>query len=422
MDHYTRRILSDGDDTGQNAFRPLKILFLDNSFTFGGAIISLKRLVDGLEELGVTARVVSGQPQRVLHKQFGEKRTVPAQVRVPWRHRTRLQKLLRPLVSESRPLSRVARELSNFDWLLRRTFPDSLRYAYIGHRHDVDLIHLNNGLEGQISGLLAAKYLRVPCVAHARGFQRPSRLLNMLAGRVDRHIAISRAIERNLHQIGVPEDRIDLIYDAVDIEEYRGDRDTSAFREEIGIPERSKVFGFVGRMMKWKGVKEFVAAAIRVLQRHSDAFALIVGDESDGHRAYFRSVRQLARESAVSDRIVFTGYREDIPVIMQTLDILVHTSLDPEPFGLVLVEAMAAAKPVVASDRGGPLDIVLEGRTGLLVDPEDTEELAGSISRLLENRDFARELGRHGQSRAKGRFSTERYAREVRDLYRSLCS
>lgn len=406
-----------GDVHPASGFR---VLFVDNSFTFGGAIICLRDLVEGLDELGVESLVASGQSPEVMHKFFGEERSFAVGLLARWRNETGIGRLLESVVPKSKATSRALRAVASVEAILLRIVPAAVRFAWIGFRNDVDLVHLNNTLASQLDGLLAARILRVPCIAHARGFQKSGRLVRRMIGGVARHIAISRAVKENLLEIGVPEERVSLIHDAVDVEEFAEPRDTESVRQELGIPTAAVTFGMLGRIVEWKGVREFVSAAVRVLEADPDAYALIVGDESDGEPSYFREVRRLAGNSPFGDRIIFTGYRADVPAVMQTLDVVVHTSVAPEPFGLVVAEAMAAGKPVVAADHGGPVDIVVHGETGYLVNPRDTEALARTIERLLQNPGLAREMGRRGRRRARKHFGTERYAREVADVYREV--
>lgn len=399
--------------------QPGRILFLDNSFTFGGAIRSLALLVDGLSDRGVDSVVVSGQRSDRLEEAFPGAVTKSVDVRVRWRHRTAPYRLARRMQDEGLAKRAVLR-IAAVDWHLRRTLPAAVRYARIGAAHEVDVVHLNNSLEGQLEGLLAAKLLGVPCVAHARGFQEPTRALRMCARHVDRHVAISRAIRRNLLEIGAPDEQVLVVHNAIDVGEYSGASDTDSVWKELGVPRDARTFGFFGRIIRWKGVREFVLAAREALERVPSAYALVVGDVSDGGDEYFREVRTLAGRSGVGDRILFTGYRDDVPALMQALDVVVHTSIAPEPFGRVLAEAMAAGTPVVSADEGGPLDIVVDGETGYRVDPEDTRALASAIVRLLEDPGEAEEMGRAGRRRARRLFGKERYAREVARLYRGL--
>lgn len=417
VDDARRRVTSPPPDD-----RRPRVLFLDNSSTFGGAIESLAHLVDCLADRGFASVVVSAQPEDSLTRVFPDSavtRSVDVPVRWQRRHKTGLYRLLAGMRTRS-VLSRGVSALAVLDWHLRRTLPSALRYARIGRRHRVDLVHLNNALESQLEGLAAARLLGVPCVAHARGFQQPTRALRLLAPRVDRHVAISEAIRENLLEIGAPEERISVVHDGMDLEAFRRSHDTRSIRDDLRIRPGVPAFGLFGRIIEWKGVREFLLAAEQVLERFGSAYALVVGDESDGSPDYFRQVRSLAEDSDVADRILFTGYREDVPALMQTLDVVVHCSIEPEPFGMVIAEAMAAGKPVVAADRGGPLDIVVEGETGFLVDPRDTEALASAIGRLLDDPALAEEMGAAGRRRARRLFGKERYAREIAEIYEEV--
>lgn len=398
------------------------VLFLDNSSTFGGAIVSLKHLVQGLAERGVQPIVVSGHPSHRLADAFPNARTISIDVQVPRRHPTALLGRMRQTPPRSDVLEQIGLRLGAVDWHLRRTLPSALQYLKIGKNKNVDLVHLNNILEGQLDGMLAAKLLGVPCVAHARGFQSSGVLLRSALHGIDRHIAISRAIGRNLEQIGASPEKISIVPDGIDIGQFSCPRDDGTLRRELGIPPDVPAFGLFGRIMRWKGTREFVLAAIRVLRTRPAARALVVGDVSDGDRSYFEEVRRVAEESGVADRILFTGYRDDIPALMHALDVVVHSSIEPEPFGMVIVEAMAAGTPVVAADRGGPVDIVEPGTTGLLVDPRDPEQLASGIEALIDAPERAQKMGRTGQKRARELFDRDRYAERVLSVYSEVLS
>lgn len=418
MDHDSRRAVSRDPAavTGPGSCPPT-VLFLDNSSTFGGAIVSLKDLIHGLDERNVRSVVVSGQSPGRLDEAFPRADTVSVDIRLPHQHPTLLLERMRREPLGSKSLQSLGLKLAAAEWHLRHTIPLALKYVRIGLRCGADLVHLNNVVGGQLDGVLAATLLGVPCVAHARGFQGPGPGLRMLIGRVDHHLAISSAIARNLEEIGVPRDAISIVPDGIDVERFARPRDTAGIRRELGIPANAPAFGLFGRIMRWKGTREFVSAASRVLRALPSARALVVGDVSDGHRTYLEEVRNAAADTGVGDRILFTGYRDDVAPIMQALDLVVHTSIEPEPFGLVLAEAMAAATPVVAADRGGPLDIVEDGRTGVLVDPRDTDALASAILDLLEQPDRARKMGLAGREHARERYNRERYVEDVLKVY-----
>lgn len=418
MDYQSRRqvltaLQSDGDPDPRQA----TVLFLDNSSTFGGAIASLEYLVRGLLRRRVRPIVVSGHSSTKLSEDFPGVRTISVDSRVPHRNPTALLRRMRSNPPQFELFEKIGLRLGAADWHLRRTLPAALRYLRIGHAHQVDIVHLNNIVQAQLDGLLAAELLGVPCVAHARGFQNSGALLSSALRRVDRHVAISTAIADNLEEIGADRENISIVPDGIDLTRFATRRDTTALRRELGIPEGSPTFGLFGRIMKWKGTREFVLAAARVLRHLPSSHALVVGDISDGGDDYFQEVRKLSETTGVGERILFTGYREDIPALMQALDVVVHASIEPEPFGMVIVEAMAAGTPVVAADRGGPVDIVKEGVTGTLVDPRDSESLATAILHLLENPEQARSMGQNGRMRARRLFGADRYAARVREIY-----
>jgi glycosyltransferase involved in cell wall biosynthesis len=122
----------------------------------------------------------------------------------------------------------------------------------------------------------------------------------------------------------------------------------------------------------------------------------------------------------LSDHFIFTGFRADVPRIMATSDIVVHSASEPEPFGRVIVEAMAAGRPVVATAAGGPLDIIEDQVTGLLVPPQNAALMAKAIQQLLQNREQATMIGQRAQQVAKERFSVEQHVTAVQRIYQKI--
>ncbi|HEX7049630.1 MAG TPA: glycosyltransferase [Longimicrobiales bacterium] len=400
---------------------PAPVLYLDNSSTFGGAINSLLYMLKELDRQRYRPILVSGQQAEFVHEQAADVEYHEFEPKQPWRHDhiyTRIQAF--PLF-RWRPAARLLSWCRYAFWMLFITLPEALRYYRIGRRHRVALVHLNNCIESQFAGMLAARLLRVPCVAHSRGFQPVDRVVAASAKLVHHHIAISSAIRDNLRELNIAADRISVIFDGVDLSAFDAHA-PSARREAFGIPADAKVFGIFGRIVDWKGIREFVLAAARVFEAEPSARAMIVGDRSDGEEAYYNAIIGLIAERGLEDRIILTGYRADVPALMRLMDVVVHASTEPEPFGMVLIEAMATGKPVVATRAGGPLDIVIDGETGLLVEPKATEPMADAILRLLRDPEFAAALGRAGRVRAAEVFSNRRYAREVEAVYDRVLS
>jgi glycosyltransferase involved in cell wall biosynthesis len=147
------------------------------------------------------------------------------------------------------------------------------------------------------------------------------------------------------------------------------------------------------------------------------AKGFIVGDFSDGDKAYIKEVRELITHYGLDNHIILTGYRKDVPAIMQLMDVIVHASIKPEPFGMVLIEGMAMGKPIVATKMAGPLDIVTDGQTGILVEPGDIKNMATAVLRILAEKPLAKTMGRDGRDRVTALFTKERYARQVEKVY-----
>src|SRR5690606_13944190 len=127
--------------------------------------------------------------------------------------------------------------------------------------------------------------------------------------------------------------------------------------------------GIFGRVISWKGQRIFAEAAIRAIREEPRIRPVIIGDESDGRREYFEGVRDLICREGLEGRFVLAGYTEEVEAHYAAMDVVVHASTTPEPFGMVVPEAMAARCAVIAADAGGPREVVTPGHDGLLVPP-----------------------------------------------------
>lgn len=180
------------------------------------------------------------------------------------------------------------------------------------------------------------------------------------------------------------------------------------------------VVGLLGRIAPWKGQHIFIRAASAVLQVLPRVRFRIIGKVMFEESDYEVQLKQLVNELGVSHAVTFSGFRSDVANALSELTLLVHASTVGEPFGQVIVEGMAAGLPVVATNGGGVPEIVVHGRTGLLVPMNDTQAMANAIVTLLSDPHAAREMGRKGKERALSTFSIERTARTVEKIYDQL--
>ncbi|MBD2167169.1 glycosyltransferase family 4 protein [Calothrix membranacea FACHB-236] len=191
-------------------------------------------------------------------------------------------------------------------------------------------------------------------------------------------------------------------------------------RLKLGLPLHGPLIGIVGRLQRWKGMHTVVDAMPQILQRYPDANCVIVGGKHDLEADYEDSLKAQIADLGLSDRVLMVGLQRNIPEWMQTMDIFIHAS-DNEPFGIVIIEAMALGKPVVAGDAGGPTEIITDGVNGLLTPYGDADALAIAILRYLDDPEFSATVGVAARQRALD-FSTQRYAQNFINTVRYAVS
>jgi glycosyltransferase involved in cell wall biosynthesis len=382
---------------------PLSVLIVDSTNTFGGAFEIALTLSNSINQNDlIKLSFVSSQPPEVLESRVPEG--------ISWYHL--------PRASWERPREgRLRKWIDVSSGLVRSEVPPALRLTALCRRLRGSLIQLNNSLNSQLFGALASRMAGARCVCSHRDYGYPSRIVRGIERLVHRHIACSKPIKDHLLRLGVPEEKISLVYDPVDTEIFSPEVEPADLQALFGIPYGRKVFAIFGRLVPWKGHEVFFKAARIVLEALPDAHAMIVGDVSGGEEAYGVRLRELARDLGISSRTTFTGYRADIPQLMRASDVLVHASLVPEPFGMVVLEGMACGRPIVAMDEGGPAELIERDVHGILVRPNDPGAIARAVTTLLVQADVASALGREARATCVERFSAPTIAKHYFDLY-----
>lgn len=188
---------------------------------------------------------------------------------------------------------------------------------------------------------------------------------------------------------------------------------TSEARDQLGIRHDGPIVGIVGRLQHWKGAHVLIDATSRLVKRWPDLMTVIVGGSHATEPKYEHELRARADRFGINDHVVLAGLTTQTPLWMQAMDVVVHASRD-EPFGIVVLEAMALAKPVVAGAEGGPSEIIEDGATGRLVRFGDAAGLAEAIDAYLRDPPTAARMGEAARCRAL-EFSSDRFASEVID-------
>jgi glycosyltransferase involved in cell wall biosynthesis len=288
----------------------------------------------------------------------------------------------------------------------------------------VDILHANSW-GAQLACASAALAAGATTVWHMHSIFRrrwPNGwALRLAAHSADRIVCVSRAVAADLESHGIPADKLAVICNGIDPNaRFQPRAPTRMLHAQFGLPASARLVGIVGQLAQWKGQHVFLNAAAIVARAQPAAVFVVVGAPLFGDAAYQARLAGLARAEGIADRVIFTGRRDDVAEIMTELELVVHASVLPDPLPTVLLEAGAAAKPVVATSCGGVPEIVDDGRTGLLVAPGDAEAMAAAMDRLLSNTAAAAAMGQAARRLVAQRFTLERFARQVQELYDEL--
>lgn len=245
-------------------------------------------------------------------------------------------------------------------------------------------------------------------------------LHKILYKRVDLALAISGVIKNNLlDTTPLDNEKVALLHDAIDAEKFNPQKtDRSKVREEFNISEMEIVIGMTGRFSPGKGHEEFLAAAKQLLTRHKNLRFMIVGEASRGEDEYAESIKALAYNYGIGDKVIFTGYRSDIPDILAAFDIYLFPS-HAEAFGLALVEAMSMGLPTVCSNSDGVLDIAVDGVTSFLFAAGNRKELSRKVENLITDPVKRNKLGKEARKRVLDNFDTAQFTRKLVNIYKS---
>lgn len=277
-------------------------------------------------------------------------------------------------------------------------------------------------------GSTAAKLLGIPTVSTLHTADAPEKgeksyrrlklrwwILRHFPARV---IAVSEGTRQHHLRVGnLPPQKVVTLHNGIDLARFSpvSSAEIAAMRESLGIPADAPLLVTVAVLRQPKGIQYLLEALPDILRRVPDTRYLIVGDGD--HREKLKSI---AAEKGVSDHVIFAGTRRDIPQILAAADIFVLPTLT-EALPTVLAEAMAAEKPIIASDVGGVPEMLDDGQNGLLIPPADPSALTEACLKLLENPERARAMGKTGRQIVEARFDIQRQVRRLETLYLAVC-
>lgn len=379
-----------------------RILFVHPNNEVGGSDIALVRLIEGLGPDRYDATIVlpgEGPMTARLTAAGARVRMLPMQQ-------------LRTLPSPGYQARYLA-----------RMWPTVRDLAAVIREERAELVHTNSLY--CLYGGFAARLARTPHVWHIREIPPAIPVARLALGRMvlglsRMVLSMTRAVSAEVFGSRAADRRIRHIGEGIDLGVWSRAALDRSIRDELGIAGDVPVVGFVARLDPWKGLDIYLEACARVAQDVPDAVFLVSGDAPQGMEAYRDAMIARAAALGLGDRVHFLGWRYrmgDIPALMAALDVFCHTSISPEPFGMVIMEAMAMGCAVIAAREGGPMEILEDGVSGILAPPRDPAVLAAAIAGLLRDPDRRRRLADGGRARVEARYARPVYAAELRGLF-----
>lgn len=388
---------------------PVRVLYCESNVdgTVGGSHYCLLHLVGGLDRARYVPLVAFYQHHSLVERfrAVADTLVLPGDEPVQWGGGSRSPLVAVPAV--------VARRSVN----LLKLFRKIAACVALIRRHGIGVVHLNNSITRHHEWMWAARLAGVPCVVSERGLPRYGGSDRTWSRRVAAMIPVSMAVADGMLAQGIAADRIRVIYDGLDPGRLVPGRTPPQVREEFGLSPDQPLVGIVGNIREWKGQETVVRALRRVVDRHPDLVCLFVGGISPSDEDYHTRLRRLVADGGLERHVRFTGFQRDIPGLVHAFRFLIHASIAPEPFGMVVLEAMALRRAVIGARAGGVPEMIVEGATGTTVPPADPEALAAAMIALLDDPARTAAMGERGHQRVLDDFQLASTVNDIQRVY-----
>lgn len=379
-----------------------KILYLNPSAEVGGAERSLLDLLKHLDRekyYPIVSFPSEGKLKRELERMGIERKVIDFHPEI----------------------SKLSRENGNryfhrFLSIPRYLLPTIIKTARFVRSRDIDMI-MTNGIKCHFIGSMVSSLTGSKLIWHVRDMIEVGWLKWMLRsmGRLfpDKIITNSHAVG----SIFVTSGRTETVYNGIDLSHFKRGIDGEKVRSTFKIGKNTKLIGTIGHFAPLKGYEELIGAMVEVIREGYNIKLALVGDAIyPNSNNYKRKLLSLINCAGLRNRIIFTGYRENIPELLASFDIFVLPSR-AEGFGRVNLEAMAMGKPVISTHVGGIPEVVLDGITGILVTPRNSKALAHAIIRLLDDSELGESMGNAGKRRVEEHFTVQAHVQRIQEIY-----
>ena len=299
---------------------------------------------------------------------------------------------------------RIRAVLSEIKIVLKK-LPETIQYSYLILKNRIDCIHTNQDITSDRQMVLSAILMRKKLVCHNRGSHVPKKFTTFISKYMDKIICMSDFSKSIYIKNGVPNDKCVTIYDGIDYEKF--------------IPSPSNdnniIISCIGRLEKWKGQEVLVDAAEILIGKIPEVRFLLIGDGSYKNELILKIMNK-----KLENYFEFTGHITNVRDYIRKSTLIVHTSIEPEPFGMVIIESMALEKPVIATNFGGPLEIIEHKLDGFLIPPKNPFILAESILKLVNDPLLRNKISYNARQKVITRFDVKKYAQQIEEVYENI--
>lgn len=313
----------------------------------------------------------------------------------------------------------------NCAWDVFTTVRAAMRLAGLFREIKPNLV-ITKGIFPHIYGGLAARWAECPLLWHVQDFisERFWGLFRRLFGCCARWLPDYIVVDGSPIARQLPlaiRDRVEVIFNGINTDEFRPGRDGTAIRRELKLPPEAIVIGHVARMTPWKGQHFLLEAFARVATAYPQSRLLFVGSALFDGDFYERQLRERTTALGLQEKVIFAGYRHDLANVLAGMDIFAYPSVEKDTAPLSLLSAMAAGLPLVGFDIEGVREVVATDEAGLLIPVEDVPALAGALARVLADNGLRGMLGRAARRRAEEAFSIKCYIARFEQVIAPRC-
>ncbi|MDG9667859.1 glycosyltransferase family 4 protein [Hahella sp. CR1] len=395
------------------------VLMVDQGLSFGGALVVLLSLAKSLPENyhPVVVTAIKENPEKWIDA--GDIKVISCSptfnyldyFRVSHKISSIRNKVTRKILIYALSLYSTCKNLSYVTKLMR-----------VIRENDIDIVHANNS----VYVLMAAALTRKPCVWHIHGVvESPLSFLERLfSPSVKLFLAISGFVSNSAVKNRYPADRLKVIENPVDpaaLDWAQNKAQLQSVKSQFNLFDDNFVVSIFGRIIPWKGQLELIEAIAKVAEKWPEVRLLIVGDASEGFsKAYNEKIKHRVEVLGIEENIIWAGFQKDVRPFYAISDLVVHASIDPEPFGLVIIEAMASGCPVIVSNLGAAPELVEDGVDGYVINPKVTDELSKGIMTLIESPELRKSFAEKGRYKVNQRFHPQSYALRMAEEYSSI--